>query len=163
MRDKSTLDKLQTNYFFREIGDEHLEQLAEICREVEFPARFSVFEESDPAKMVYVILTGEISLAISDQDRSYRQIASVRAGDLMGWSPLVGRTRLYDSARTLTPVKALEFDGSELMQFCAANPSFGFTFMHRAACTLAERLSATRLQLLELCGGLFPEFQIESD
>jgi CRP-like cAMP-binding protein len=81
----------------------------------------------------------------------------------MGWSPLVGRTRLYDTARALTPVKALVFDGDALMEFCGKNPVFGFRFMHRVACTLAERLSGTRLQLLEMSGVHLPEFPIESD
>jgi hypothetical protein len=35
--------------------------------------------------------------------------------------------------------------------------------MHRVACTLAERLSGTRIQLLEMCGVHLPEFPIESD
>ena len=101
----------------------------------------------DVAKHVYVILSGEISLAIADPKESVRQIGAVHGGDLMGWSPLVGRMRLYDTARTVTPVKTLEFVGSELMDFCAANPTFGFEFMRRVACVLAERLSGARLQL----------------
>jgi CRP-like cAMP-binding protein len=163
MAGTSIVEKLRTSDFFRDIADEHLEKLAEICREVNFPANHTVFEEYQPAKAVYVILSGEISLAICDQKSSCRQIAAVRKGDLMGWSPLVGRTRLFDTARTVTSVEALEFDGAKLMQFCASNPQFGFKFMHRVACTLAERLSGARLQLLDLCGVHLPVFQLESD
>jgi CRP-like cAMP-binding protein len=163
MTHKSTVEKLRTSHFFREIDDEHLQKLAEICREVDFPARHTIFEEYEPAKAVYVILGGKLSLALCDSKKSCRQIASIRVGDLIGWSPLVGRTRLYDTARTVTPVSALEFDGGVLMQFCASNPLFGFKFMHRVACTLAERLSSTRLQLFELGGVRLTEFQLESD
>ena len=81
----------------------------------------------------------------------------------MGWSPLVGRPRLYDTARTVTDVTALALDGQKLMEFCAANPAFGFKFMHRIACVLAERLSATRLQLYEMSRLNLPKFQLESD
>jgi CRP/FNR family transcriptional regulator, cyclic AMP receptor protein len=163
MTDKDTQNELRSSRFFREFDSEQLNKLAEICSEVEFPARQTVFEEYAPAKDVYVILSGKISLAICDQKKSCRQIASLGAGELMGWSPLVGRSRLYDTARTLTPVKALKVDGAALMRFCETNPTFGFKFMHRAACTLAERLSGTRLQLLELCSTHLPEFQLESD
>src|SRR5215212_4370522 len=163
MTDKGIEEKLPTSQFFREFDAEHLKQLAGICRAVDFPARATIFEEHAPAKEVYVILSGQISLAICDEKKSCRQIASVGEGDLMGWSPLVGRPRLYDTARTVTAVEALEFDGGALMQFCESNPSFGFKFMHRIACTLAGRLSSTRLQLLELCGVHLPEFQLESD
>lgn len=155
--------QLRQSPLLREIAEEHLEKLAEICREVEFPARHTVFEEYEPAKAVYVVVSGEISLALCDPKKSCRQIATVRSGELLGWSPLVGRARLYDTARTVTSVKALEFDGIRLMQFCETHPSFGFALMQRVAQTLSERLSATRLQLFELSGANLPEFPLESD
>jgi CRP-like cAMP-binding protein len=157
------LDELRKSDFFRGISDEHLTKLSAICRAVEFPARSTVFEQYGPAKNVYVIVSGEISLAICDPKESCRQVAAVHGGDLMGWSPLVGRMRLYDTARTVTAVKALEFDGSALMDFCAANPAFGFEFMRRVACVLAERLSGARLKLLEISGMFLPQFPVESD
>jgi CRP/FNR family transcriptional regulator, cyclic AMP receptor protein len=163
MNQKSHLEKLKSSDFFRGFDDDQLNRLADICDLQEFPARTNVFAEDDRAQKVYVILTGQISLAICEPADSCKQIAIVQAGDLMGWSPLVGRTRLYDSAHSLTPVTALVFDGDALMEFCANNPTFGFRFMHRVACTLAERLSGTRLQLLEMSGIHLPEFPIESD
>jgi CRP-like cAMP-binding protein len=129
----------------------------------DLPARSTLFEEYDRAKDVYVILRGEITLAICEKEDSCRQIGTVGEGDLMGWSKLVGRARLYDTARTLTEVKVLAIDGNELIAFCEGNPAFGYKFMQRVACTLAERLSGTRLQLLEMSGVHLPKFQLESD
>ncbi|MGD9636185.1 MAG: Crp/Fnr family transcriptional regulator [Pirellulales bacterium] len=163
MSTTNVLQALRTSTFFSGFSDDHLKRLAELGRVEEFPVHKTVFEEYEPAKDVYVILSGEISLAICEPEEKCKQIAVVHAGDLMGWSPLVGRARLYDTAHTLTPVRALEFDGEELMKFCAANPAFGFQFMHRVACTLAERLGGTRLQLLEMSGVHLPEFPTESD
>jgi CRP-like cAMP-binding protein len=163
MTDQSKVEKLRSCEFFRDFPAEHLEELAAMCREIELPARSTVFQEYDRAKDVYVILSGEIVLAICEAKDSCRQIGVLGAGDLMGWSPLVGRSRLYDTARTKTDVKVLAVDGKQLMEFCAANPAFGFKFMHRVACVLAERLSGTRLQLLEMSGVHLPKFQLESD
>lgn len=163
MNQTNLIEKLKTSKFFRGFEDDPLQRLSAICQFEEFPARSTVFEQYDLARKVYVILSGEISLAICEPDEVCKQIAVVHAGDLMGWSPLVGRTRLYDTARALTPVQALVFDGDSLMDFCAKNPVFGFRFMQRVACTLAERLSGTRLQLLEMSGVHLPEFPLESD
>jgi CRP-like cAMP-binding protein len=163
MSQNTLLEKLKGSDFFNGFDDDHLNRLADICELQEFPARSTVFEEDDRARKVYVILSGKVSLAICEPEDACKQIAVVHAGDLMGWSPLVGRTRLYDSAHSLTPVTTLVFDGDALMEFCAKNPAFGFRFMHRVACTLAERLSGTRIQLLEMCGVHLPEFPIESD
>ena len=163
MSSTNTFESLQKSSFFSDFSAEDLKQLAEIGRVDEFPARSTVFEEYEPAKEVYVIVSGEVSLAICEPDATCKQIAVVHAGDLLGWSPLVGRTRLYDTAYAMTPVKALVFDGAALMKFCSDNPSFGFQFMSGVARTLAERLGSTRMQLLEMCGFKLPQVPIETD
>ena len=163
MTDQTRLDNLQTTTFFKEFPSRQLAELVDEFREVDLRAGSTVFKEYDRAKDVYVILSGEIGLAICDAKSSCRQIGVLRAGDLMGWSPLVGRARLYDTARAICDVKALAIDGEKLMKFCAANPEFGFRFMHRVAGVLAERLSGTRQQLLEMGGVHLPKFQLESD
>jgi CRP-like cAMP-binding protein len=163
MKTTGVLEALRHSKFFSGSAEDHLKRLADICRIEEFPARATVFEEFAPAHEVYVILSGEVSIAICEPEDSCKQIAVLHPGELLGFSPLVGRVRLYDTARTLTPVTALAFDGEALMKFCAANPAFGFEFMRHVSCTLAERLSGTRLQLLEMSGVHLPEFPAETD
>jgi CRP-like cAMP-binding protein len=163
MKTTGVLEALRHSAFFCGAAEDHLRRLADICRIEEFPARATGFEEFAPAHDVFVILSGEISLAICEPENACKQIAVVHAGELLGFSPLVGRARLYDTARAFTPVTALAFDGHALMDFCAANPAFGFEFMRHVACTLAERLGGTRLQLLEMSGVHLPEFPTETD
>ncbi len=165
MSEKNLISKLKKSRFFSNMNAEDLEKVAEICREVDIPQRTVIFEEYDRAKEVYIILRGQVSLAICEPKQSCRQIAIVGDGDLVGWSALLGRTRLSDTASTLNPVKALVFDGDKLSKFCSDHPSFGFEFMRQAASALALRLGGTRLQLLQMCGSLLPLTgqQIESD
>jgi CRP-like cAMP-binding protein len=165
MSGTETIDasRLKNSMFFRQMPGKHLDQLAEICREVELPAQKTIFEEYDRAKDVYIILSGEVSLVICEPKDACRQISVVGEGDLVGWSPLVGRSRLTDTAVTLTPVKALVFEGKKLLDFCQQHPDFGFTFMQRAATELAKRLSGTRIQLLQMCGNRFPLFTVQPE
>jgi len=163
MADTIIVSKVRESRFFRQIPEQHLVNVADICKEVELPVRTTIFEEYELAKDVYVILSGKVSLLIYEPKDSCRQIAIVGEGDLVGWSPLLGRPRLSDTAVTLTPVKALVFDGNELLEFCRANPAFGFEFMRLAASALAVRLSGTRLQLLKMCGNRFPMFDIQPE
>jgi CRP-like cAMP-binding protein len=156
-------EKLRKNKFFQGISDSDLAKLASLAREVQFPAMAKIFEEHDPATDIYIIEKGEIYLVLPGPDDKLRHIGVVGPGEMMGWSPLVGRTRLYHTARAGTTVHAYAFNGQKLMEFCSTNPSFGFEFMRRAACVLADRLSATRLQLLEHGGYRLPRVQPESD
>ena len=56
---------------------------------------------------------------------------------------------LAPMAKTLERVDALAFEGSELLGACNADTNFGYTLMQRLLAVVAERLQATRLQLLD--------------
>jgi CRP-like cAMP-binding protein len=165
MGDANTINTLKQSKFFCEVPEEELDKLSALCRIVNLPQQTVLFEEYGRAKDVYVILDGEISLAICEPRDSCRQIAVVGEGDLIGWSALLGRTRLSDTACTLSPVKAIMFDGQALSAFCAEHPATGYQFMRQATQALALRLSGTRLQLLEMCGSRLPQVgvRLESD
>jgi CRP/FNR family transcriptional regulator, cyclic AMP receptor protein len=149
--------------FFHGIADEYLERVAAISKIVEFPGRHDIFRENETAKEVFIIISGRVSLVICSPPVGCRQLMEVGAGELIGWSPLVGRARLSDTARTLTLTKTIAMDGERILALCAQDPRFGFEFMQRAAQTLAARLNAARHQLLKMNGHLFPQVQLESD
>ncbi len=163
MSETQVFELLSGAEFFRGMADDHLERLAGISKFVEFPARVDIFREHEPAEDVFVIMSGRVSLIICTPKVGCRQLMVVHPGEMISWSPLVGRTRLTDTAHTLEPTTAISIDGARILALCAEHPEFGFEFMHRAAKALAERLSATRLQLLDFCGVSLPKYQIESD
>lgn len=156
-------ETLRQMEFLEDVSDENLERLVALANVVEFPARATIFREHERAKDVYLVVSGEVSLAICAPRVACRQIGTVQHGELMGWSPLFGRLRLSDTAVAITPVVALAFDGGQLLELCHQHPEFGFDFMRRAAQVLVQRLNATRLLLLETAGMRLPEVQIESD
>lgn len=149
--------------FFSGLSEEELEQLLQIAREVEYRGQEELFHEEDPAKDVLLITSGKVALVICVEGKGCRQIMEVKAGDLIGWSPLLGKRRLTDTAMALTSVKALAFDGEKLVAMCRENPQFGFEFMRRTANVLADRLSAVRWQLVDVYGSHLPELALESD
>ena len=159
----NTVETLRSSNFFVDLPEDQLNRLLSIAREVEFDAREAIFHEHDPAKDVYLIVSGKVSLAVCAPKVGCRQIMEVSDGDLIGWSPLLGRPRLSDTAHTLSPTKAIAFEGSQLLELCRENPEFGFEFMLRTAKVLAERLSATWIRLLDLYGPKLQNTVIESD
>lgn len=163
MSDQTILDALRGVAFFHDLTDDQLGRVAEISRLVEFPADSEVFHEYDTAKDVYVILSGKVSLVIFTPRFGWRQLAELGAGELIGWSPLVGREHLFDTAKALAPTKALAIDGEKLLALCKSDPTFGCEFMHRAAKVLAQRLGATHSQLREVTGYDLPSVPLESD
>lgn len=160
---QENLDALRRNAFFQNVSEEHLESLADIARVVDFPARKTLFNEFDKTDDVFVLLSGEVSLVVCEPKVGCRQLTTVRGGELLGWSPVLERDRMTATAVTLSPVTALAFGGEELLALFKKDPVIGYEFMAHTAKVLAERLFATRVQLLRTCGVHLPEVALESD
>ncbi len=163
MSDQTPREALRASTFFQGISDDDLDRLAEIAQIIDFPTDSEVFHEFDAARNVYVIVKGKVSLITLAPKSGGQQLMCVADGELIGWSPLLGREYLSDTACTLSPTTALVIDGEKLLAFCEEHPTFGYQFMHRVASVLAKRLSATRAQLREMSGFRQPKGPIESD
>lgn len=152
MTKEELAEKLRQLEFLQSLDESHLQPLAEIARVVTFPAETVIFREGDPATNIFLLTCGNVSLEICAPSLGCRRIMSVSAGDLLGWSPVLESSRLTATARALSDVEALKISGTQLLALCEHDARFGYEFMRCAAHALAKRLSATRLQLLDLYG-----------
>jgi CRP-like cAMP-binding protein len=151
-----TLDTLRHLHLLDGIDDVHLQQLATIARSINFPAETVIFREGQAATDIYLVVTGNVALDICAAGVGCRRILTVGEGELLGWSPLLAQDRLTATARALTDTQALVLGGDQILALCDQDPKFGYEFMKRAALAIAQRLSATRLQLLNVYGEQMP-------
>ncbi|MCA9184059.1 MAG: Crp/Fnr family transcriptional regulator [Pirellulaceae bacterium] len=152
MTEKTTFEILRELEFLTGIADEYLQKIAALATLESHDANVTVFREGDPASNIYLVIEGKISLEICAAGIGCRQILTVSQGDLLGWSPVLEQSRLTATARTLTPTQLLRIPGSQIVTLCEHNPRFGYEFMRRAAIALAKRLTAARVQLLDVYG-----------
>lgn len=145
-----TVERLRGIGFLDGIADEHLQQLAGIAKEVEFPAGKILFYAGEPATTVYFLIQGSLSLEMSAPGVGSRRIMTVEDGELFGWSPLLQLGRLTATTRSLKETTAIEFSAALLLVLFEESPTLGYEFMGRMARGLAERLSAKRMQLFQL-------------
>ncbi len=92
--------------------------------------------------------TTAASNAAGSPDRS---VLSLRAGELLGWSALIGRARVATAIAVL-PTELLRFPRSELLELCETDHHVGYTIMRQAFEEMADRLVQTRMQLLDVFG-----------
>ena len=71
-------------------------------------------------------------------------------GDLLAWSALLGERRMTATAIATSPARLLAASAPDLKALCDADHEFGYELMQGMAQALAKRLTATRLQLLNL-------------
>lgn len=140
---------LRSLAFFRGMSDPQIQALANLAKPVEFPAGTVIFSECEPATHCYFIVSGSVLLEICGSDQC-TTILTVGPGELLGWSTLLGASRLTATARCQGPTQVFELIGSEVIALCDSDPVLGYKLMRCIAQTLSGRLTATRLQLLDL-------------
>jgi CRP/FNR family transcriptional regulator, cyclic AMP receptor protein len=149
MTKDTLLAVLHRHPFVEEFKEEHIEKLATLAREIEFKRDQVIFHEGDDFEDFYLIVQGRVALEIEAPDHTFR-IQTLANGDELGWSAiLMGRGKHFQ-ARALQDVKALGFNGPQLLEVCREDKAFGFALMYRMLGVVSERLQATRLQLLDM-------------
>lgn len=152
MTEKNLVSALKEVEFLEGLEDEFIEMVASLAEPIEFENGKVIFREGDAADCVYLIGSGSVSLEVCAPAIGCRRILTIGAGNLLGWSPVLGQSRLTSTARTLAPTQAYRIKASQILALCEHNPRFGYVFMRRVAIGLAKRLSAARLQLLNVFG-----------
>jgi len=111
-----------------------------------------LFAEGQSSAEVYLLAMGQVELETSVPGQGLMHVQTVDAGELLGWSPVLELGVMSATARALTPCFVLALDAAQILTLAEEDPKFVLDFMRRTAVTLARRLNATRLQLLEAYG-----------
>jgi CRP-like cAMP-binding protein len=152
MNGSSLVEALRATEFLRGISDEHLVLLAAVSQLAVFPAGQTIFREGDLAADALLITEGRVSLEVCGPGTGCRRILTVSQGELLGWSPLLQQARLTATARAMTPTTAIRIPAGPAITLCESDPRLGYELMRRTALVLSKRLSAARLQLLDVFG-----------
>ncbi|MFH8576550.1 cyclic nucleotide-binding domain-containing protein [Streptomyces zaomyceticus] len=119
-------------------------------RPVDLPEGTRLFEEGDPAQRFWILRTGTVTLDFAVPGTQSAVIATVNAGELLGWSWLFAPYRWHFGAEAMTRVRAYEFDARTVRMMMDADPALGSALGHFVGQTLARRLVSARVRLLDL-------------
>jgi CRP-like cAMP-binding protein len=150
MTEPAQLEVLRQSRFLEGISAADLEQLAAAARPESYLTGAVVFREGQRLPHIFVVAEGSVALEVCTPGQGCKRIQTVGPGELLGWSPILGPGPMTATARALGPTRLVALDAAQVLAACAHNPAFGFTLMRRTAQALAARLSATRLQLLDV-------------
>jgi CRP/FNR family cyclic AMP-dependent transcriptional regulator len=111
-----------------------------------------LFHSGGVARLLYLIRSGDVALEVPAPGGGTRIVGTLHGGDTLGWSWLFPPYRWAFDARALAPTEAITIDGEKLRQCVARDHDLGFHVVWRVAREMADRLQATRLQLLDVYG-----------
>ncbi|MFJ6556354.1 cyclic nucleotide-binding domain-containing protein [Streptomyces luteogriseus] len=125
------------------------QRLMTLAREVSFPEDARIFEADGSADRFWVIRSGAVSLDQQVNSLQRVTVASLGAGDLLGWSWLFPPYTWDFGAVAFSPVRAYEFDAGAVLKLCEEDSELGVMLVRNVAEVLAHRLEMTRGKLME--------------
>jgi CRP-like cAMP-binding protein len=136
--------------FLSGMDPKHVEVITSCATSVRFPPDRLIISEGDEANTFFLITEGRVALEAFHLERGAIVIQTLGPGDVLGWSWLVPPYRWRLDARALEETHAFALDGRFLRARCEEDPELGFELLKRFAAVVEQRLSATRLQLLDV-------------
>jgi CRP-like cAMP-binding protein len=138
-------DRLREHPFATGFCPEDIAHMAAMAREIHFLAGKTIFREGDHSSLFYLLITGRVALKIQAPAGPGR-VATLFAGEVLGWPPVTGGTGQQFEARALKEIDALAFDGADMRRACEADHGFGFRISRAVLGAMTGRLQAIRAQ-----------------
>lgn len=138
--------------FFKDLESRHLELIAGCASNARFDAGQLIFHEGEEANHLFLIRHGTVSLEIFAPDRGAIVIQTLGEGEILGWSWLIPPYHWHFDARATSLTRVTILDARCLRTKCEEDHDVGYEVVKRFAHLIAQRLEATRLQLLDVYG-----------
>jgi len=143
---------LDEHPFFAGMEDGPRKFIAGCGRNEVFHAGDYLFREGDPADRFFLIRHGSVALELHVPGREPLVVDTLQSGEIAGWSWLLPPHKWANDARATTLVRAISLDGTCLRGKCEEDHSVGYEVFKRFIPVIAGRLSAVRMQLLDVYG-----------
>ncbi len=141
---------LRTLRFSESLPNHVIERVAELASLHGYPADTLLFREGASNDYLMIISIGRVALDMQVPGRGSVRIMSLGPGDVVAWSALLGGGHMTTSAVAMQDTQILAIRAADAIALCQSDPVFGYHLMLQLAQALANRLVATRLQLLDL-------------
>jgi CRP-like cAMP-binding protein len=133
--------------FLQNLGEQHLNEIATMARLQECEQETVVFGQGQGSPFIYFVLSGKVGLEVEEPDGKSVTVSVIGPGELIGWSPVLGRHAMTATARAVTACRLAVLDVQEILDLCERDPGFGVAFLKQIALVLSERLWDTRRNL----------------
>ena len=108
------------------------DELAVLAQQVElrdFAANQRIYKAADPNGPAYVMLTGQVSVTLIDEDGQEVVFSQPRHGDIFGFASMLEGTEHRTSAIALEPTTCIEVDRNDISVLLTTRPQAGLDML----------------------------------
>lgn len=136
--------------FFKRFKPEYFSAFEDCAALEEFEEGSYLFNERQRANMQYLIIEGRVALEVQAPGQDPWTVMTVCDGGIAGFAWAYPPHRYYYSCRAVKKTRVVVLDAECLAAKCRSDHEFGYQVMVCCSEVMAERLMATRLQLLNM-------------
>jgi CRP/FNR family cyclic AMP-dependent transcriptional regulator len=153
MDQREELERLLREHpFFRGMNPELRREIADCARSERYNAGEYIHREGEPADRFYLIRHGSVAQELHIPEQEPIIIQTLHEGDILGWSWLVPPYRWTANARVTQLTRVIALDARCLRGKYADDPQLAYELLKRFIPIIANRLEASRLQLVDIYG-----------
>jgi len=141
---------IEEHSFFKTLDEKYIEVLTGCATNETFKEGEFIFREGENADKFYLIREGQVALEIASPSQRPISIQTISNGDVLGFSWLFPPYRWCFDALAKSKVRAISMDGKCLRKKCEEDHALGYELQKRFGEIMAQRLQATRIQLMDL-------------
>lgn len=135
-------------YLFKGLGDDQIERITGIAREVSMKKGEGIFREGEEAKRLYILRSGAVELISKIEDLVELPIAILRdPGDIFGSGVLIEPNMYSLTARCAKTGGLLSIEGSALKDLMMEDRDLGCIVMTNLAGLYLKRLKESRQEM----------------
>ena len=154
MSERSIAELLAEAAVLEGMRPDQLDLIAGCGRIIAFDAGATLFREGEPADDFYLLRHGRVALQLYMHGGSPLTVSTHGPGEIVGWSWLFPPFRWHLDGQAMEHGSAVLFDGACLRGKAESDHDLGYELMKRFAAEMVARLQATRVQLLDVYGGV---------
>jgi CRP/FNR family transcriptional regulator, cyclic AMP receptor protein len=141
---------LGATWFAADVSRTARTRLAALGTFAEIAEGTTVVREGEPCDSLGVVISGRIALRLRLPGGHDRTILTVDPGDVYGWSAVLPPAIATSTGIAVLPTTAILFNGEALRSALATDCDLAAAIYGRLLVSVARRLVATRVQLLDL-------------
>lgn len=150
MNAKEMVKALSGHGFLTGLPSGQIQTLSQLARLQTYSAGSWLLREGQPADAFHLLHLGRVAVELHSPEKGVLRIQTLGPGDVVGWSWLLPPYRWHFDVRALEAAHAYSLNAEALRQACEADHDLGFELLKRLLGVVSGRLSATRLQLLDV-------------
>lgn len=143
-------DELIQIPFFIGLNADQMALLSPLFSSCDYVPGTLLFEQGDVAEYFFLVVKGEVTLCYKPEDGPKIIVTHIKKGGLVGWSAALGNRYYTLGAACNCHCQLLRVRGSDLRTLCVENPETGSILLDHLATSIADRLSSTHAEVINL-------------